>query len=144
MDTLEFFPLSVKISAISSKEHVIIAEEELMELMENPSPPAPFTSFGDGQIQVFKALASLFSHTTEPRTTPSSQTGPARNQSRFTSKDAPSAAPRVIPPLHPNIVPSVTPHRYPTRQRLDHTNFICHLISNNLLDAAFVDNQQLI
>jgi hypothetical protein len=101
-DTIQFFPQRVPMPYKTPTDVAIQASNELIRVLENPTPSTPFAHIGHDQLTAIQTLADIFqNHTSQEKHTSPRVVKPI-NEPRHT-------LPRV--PTMP-----VSQHRYPTRQ----------------------------
>ena len=59
-DTVEFFPHEVKMPAQSSTDKALQAIQDLIHMIQNPTPPTPFPTFGPEHTTALEELANIF------------------------------------------------------------------------------------
>ena len=124
-DTVEFFPQHTQIPFRTPAEIAEHATNELIRVINNPTPSTPFAHVPDNQQQAIQRIADIFHKHLHPNT----PTPPRVVQS---PRMEPSAPPQV--PMSPMetrttsaTLPRVTtptvppPHRYPTRHIISQT-----------------------
>ena len=131
-DTVEFFPQRTPVPYTTPTDVAIRATNDLIRVLENPTPSTPFAHVGHNQMEAIQLIADIFQKHL-PTTPPS----PPRVARLPTNPQPPRRAattpyplvtpplPRVAPPLPrltpstPTAAPTPTPaaprHRYPTR-----------------------------
>ena len=90
----------------SSAENATIAATELIHVLRNPEPAAPYAHIGDVQLQVLDQLAENFQHTTVQ---------PEKQVPTETATNSPGLQPRVSPKLPRVNIPPIT--ATPDRER---------------------------
>ena len=63
-DTVEFLPYNSKMPFRYSAENATIAAIELIHVLRNPAPAAPYVHIGDAQMQALEQLAEIFQRAT--------------------------------------------------------------------------------
>jgi hypothetical protein len=147
VDTLEFFPHNYQMPQLSSTDKLLMAENDMMDALQNPHPELPFARVGDATISALANLAEIFKLKLRQTPSPTRQVVPpailqhpclaesshqilnspmplsrqTRSQTTFHTQDIPSEPipPRVVTPR--TLRPS--PPRVPTfSQRLSPRN----------------------
>ena len=61
--TVQFFPNKCPVPKLSSANNAAQAAQELTEALLNPTPAAPFATFGDKTMTAIRHLATIFAET---------------------------------------------------------------------------------
>jgi hypothetical protein len=131
-DTVEFFPPNVSMPKTSSSDRATFAALDLADALQNPAPAAPFTNFGQAQLDAIRQLTEIFqTAAAQPTSTVSPAPAPTALPTAQLSDQSPPrepASPLMVPasppmvPVSPPIVPASPPgvpvpalRRNPTR-----------------------------
>jgi hypothetical protein len=60
VDTLEFFPHNNQMPKLSSTYRVIMASNDMTDVLQNPHPEVPFSKIGDDTVSALAELAAIF------------------------------------------------------------------------------------
>ena len=91
--TVQFFPNNCPVPKLSSADNAAGAARELTEALLNPTPAAPFATFGDKTMTAIRHLATIFAESSSSVSTP------------VPSTVSPPSAPRVFYPS-PRVPPT--------------------------------------
>ena len=68
-NTVEFFPRHTPLLATSSTDKIVLVLQDLLELLQHPSPPTPFPTYSTDLHQCVQRLDTHLSPTSIPSTT---------------------------------------------------------------------------
>jgi hypothetical protein len=111
-DTVAFFSNTIAVPRVSSADNAMHAALDLTHALQNPTPAAPFSTYGNEQLAALTQLATIFQNAVDPNAqAPRVPTTPAPPP-RVPINSTP---PPRVPPSKSNSRPAT--HRYPTRVR---------------------------
>ena len=154
-DTIAFFPARFRMPESSTLDKATQAAEDLIDVLQTPSPASPFFEFGNEQHNALQKLANIFKASIPNLTSPSS---PPTTVPQLPRVQEPTSLPRVqrlprvvsppVPSHPPNNQPTSSfqqPHPYNTRLRrklqqqshqINHAVNFIQSMANPVLDTA--------
>jgi hypothetical protein len=101
VDTLEFFPHNYQMLQLSSTDRLIMAANDMSNVLENPQPEVPFSHIGDDTITALNTLAKIFKNKFHKVQIPGLPTAPARVAERtFPAESSNPILASPMPPQH--------------------------------------------